>query len=409
MKAFTEAQPSLKDAQRTGSCLREDPSHQQELKLYCKTHRQMLSETCRAHRNHEVVPVQEAAEELKQELLQTLLCPLQNKKRECSISKKTYERRLASIKQRTNEAEQHVKKEFDKLYQFLQKEEKIALQKLKQEKKKKTLLMKGKIEKITKEIAVLSASIQEVQQLLGEEDHVWFLRRYPEMVKSCRVKRSTPAPVKTGPVVNVEKAIGSLQYRVWKKMLTVISTAPVTLDPCTAHPYLLLSEEFTSVRHTTKRQQSPSDSPQRFDPCLCVLGREGFTSGEHHWEVMVGQKTEWDVGVVRESISRKEAIDLNPDSGGWIVALRNGYQYRAATKTWKHLDLREKPRKIRVCLDYEGGKVSFYNSENKTHIYTFTATFTEKLYPFFSPGRNDGGKNAEPLKICPRRVIIREE
>ncbi|XP_048448171.1 zinc-binding protein A33-like isoform X1 [Rhincodon typus] len=345
----------------------------------------------------------------QQEMLQTLLNPLQKKKTEYSTSKRTYERRLACIKQQINEAEQHVKKEFDKLHQFLYREEKTALQKLKQERKRKSQLVKRKIDKITEEIAALSFTIQEIQQLLGEEDHIQILRRYPEVEKIYRIKGPTPIPVKAGPIVNVGKAIGSLQYRVWKKMLTVITTAPVTLDPCTAHPYLLLSEEFTSVRHTTKRQQSLSDSPERFDPCLCILGREGFTSGKHHWEVMVGQKTEWDLGVVRESINRKEAIDLNPDTGGWIIALRNGYQYRAATKTWKHLDLREKPTKIRVSLDYEGGKVTFYNAESKTHIYTFTATFTEKLYPFFSPGHNDGGRNAEPLKICPRTIIIQEE
>ncbi|XP_038672314.1 zinc-binding protein A33-like isoform X2 [Scyliorhinus canicula] len=382
--------------------------HQETLRLYCLTHRQLLCRSSsKRKKTHQKVPVEEAAEVLK-ELLQTLLKPLQNKQEEINTSKSNCERTLTYIQQRAGNAEQQVKEEFWKLHQFLFKEEKTALQKLKQEKKKRCQAMRGTIEKITEEVATLSNTIEEIQQLLSEDDHIRFLRKFPEIEKSCRAKRVNPVPVRVCPVVNIEQSIGSLQYRVWKKMLTVMSTAPVTLDPYTAHPHLLLSKELTSVSHSTKRQQPLLDRPERFDPHLCVLGREGYTSGKHHWEVVVGQKTEWDLGLARGSINRKEAIDLNPDSGVWIIALRYGNQYRAATKTWRHLDLREKPRKIRVCLDYEGGKVSFYNADSMSHIFTFTDRFREKLYPFLSPGNSDRGRNHEPLTICPRKVTIQE-
>ncbi|XP_059495612.1 zinc-binding protein A33-like [Stegostoma tigrinum] len=184
--------------------------------------------------------------------------------------------------------------------------------------------------------------------------------------------------------------------------------APVTLDRNTIHPDLLLSEDLRTVWNTGKRQQLP-DNPERFDPRIAVLGSEGFTSGKHSWEVEVGNKTEWTVGVVKESINRKEAIYASPHNGYWRVSLRDGNKYWARETPWKFLELSVKPRKIRVCLDYEGGKVSFYNAENKSHIYTFTGTFTEKIYPYFSPCTTDEGKNTEPLKICPQRVTIQED
>ncbi|XP_043542264.1 zinc-binding protein A33-like [Chiloscyllium plagiosum] len=162
------------------------------------------------------------------------------------------------------------------------------------------------------------------------------------------------------------------------------------------------------MRYTRNRQQLP-DNPERFDYCVSVLGSEGFTSGKHSWEVEVGNKTAWDMGVAKESINRKGQIFLNPGNGYWALVLREGNKYWAGEKPWKWLELSVSPRKVRVCLDYEGGKVSFYNSENKSHIYTFTGTFTEKLYPYFSPCNTDGGKNTEPLKICPRRVTIQED
>ncbi|XP_066577177.1 uncharacterized protein LOC136767308 [Amia ocellicauda] len=150
----------------------------------------------------------------------------------------------------------------------------------------------------------------------------------------------------------------------------------VTLDPNTAAPKLILSEDGKQVRHGDKRQALP-DNPERFDLSPCVLGKEGFSSGRHYWEVEVGEKTDWDLGVARESISRKGQITLSPEDGYWTVWLRIGNEYEALDDPSVLLPLSLKPRTGGVFVDYEGGQVSFYNVEARSHIYTFTVVCTD--------------------------------
>uniref|UniRef100_A0A3Q3E2N7 Bloodthirsty-related gene family, member 1 n=1 Tax=Hippocampus comes TaxID=109280 RepID=A0A3Q3E2N7_HIPCM len=174
----------------------------------------------------------------------------------------------------------------------------------------------------------------------------------------------------------------------------------VTLDCNTAHPRLLLSDDMKSVWCGDRHQLLP-DNVERFDRVVCVLGREAITSGRHYWEVQVGGKTDWDLGVARQSINRKGKIDVTPNNGYWFLSLRdkNKYAFRTEPSTDVHLNLR--PNKIGVFVDFDRGQVSFYNVDAKIHIYTFNDTFTECIFPFFSPCTNRSGKNDGPLVITP--------
>ncbi len=175
----------------------------------------------------------------------------------------------------------------------------------------------------------------------------------------------------------------------------------VTLDPDTANHYLILSDDGKQVRFGDIRQKLP-DNPKRFDKYICVLGKEGFSSGRCYFEVQVKGKTNWDLGVVRESINRKGVITQTPSNGCWTVWLRNGDVYEACEDVLVSLSLRVKPQRVGVFVDYEEGLVSFYDVESRSHIYSFTAqVFSGKLYPYFSPYLNDGGKNSSPLIITP--------
>ncbi|XP_036816878.1 butyrophilin subfamily 2 member A2-like isoform X2 [Oncorhynchus mykiss] len=169
----------------------------------------------------------------------------------------------------------------------------------------------------------------------------------------------------------------------------------VTLDPDTAHCKLILSDDGKQVRHG-ELDQVLSDNGKRFTNWSCVLGNVGF-SGKFYYEVKVEGKTEWTLGVVIQSINRNESFIPMPNNGYWTVELKDG-ECTANADSPVTFTPREGPLKVGVFVDYEKGQVSFYNVEDRSHIYSFTGcSFTEKLHPFFNPG----GSDSIPLVVCP--------
>ena len=155
-----------------------------------------------------------------------------------------------------------------------------------------------------------------------------------------------------------------------KASVDCVSSAPVILDPNTADPRLVLSDDLTSVRLSGNNQTLP-DNPERFDSYLCVLGSEGFNSGTHCWDVEVKESSGWTLGVSTAN-QRKGSVFFNTDvwsvSYGWTLGFR----------------VKQKLDRVRVNLDYDGGTVSFSDPVTNTHLHTFTTTFTHTLFPFFS-------------------------
>ncbi|XP_067169809.1 butyrophilin subfamily 1 member A1-like isoform X28 [Apteryx mantelli] len=157
----------------------------------------------------------------------------------------------------------------------------------------------------------------------------------------------------------------------WRRLVLPVDKEEVSLDPDTAHPQLILSEDCRGVRWGDTRQNLPN-SQKRFDSSFCVLGRKGFIVGKHWWEVEgeVGAESHWAVGVARESLRRKGPIEPSPDKGIWAVQYQKG-KFEALTSPPTTLSFSPVPKRIWVCLDCTGGQVTFVSADNGAEIYTF--------------------------------------
>ena len=153
----------------------------------------------------------------------------------------------------------------------------------------------------------------------------------------------------------------------------------VTLDPDTAYPKLILSEDGKQVHHGGVVKKL-TDNPRRFTWYTCVLTRQSFSSGRFYFEVQVKDKNGWCVGVAIESIKRKGYIKETPETGYWTL-----YSYKDVLvfndDPAVRLPLRAELQKVGVFVDYDEGLVSFYDVEARVHIYSVTGcTFTEPLF-----------------------------
>ncbi|XP_059211132.1 E3 ubiquitin-protein ligase TRIM39-like [Centropristis striata] len=384
--------------------------HERLLEMYCRDEQKCVCQFCTEteHKDHHAVTIEDESGERKVQMKQT----------EAGFQQmiqdrlKKVEEIKSCLKLSNTSAEKEIKESdrlFTSLIRSIEERKSEVNAEIKEKQKAAERRAEELIEELQQEINELQRRNTEMEELRDTEDHLHVLQRSPSLMWPPLTREWMEISVHPEVCMGTSRRAMSKLDHTLKNELDALKTeemkkmqkyaVDVVLDPDTAHPNIVLSADGKQAGRAELLHIVP-DNPQRFDPVICVVGKRGFLSGRFYFQVAVGTKTFWDLGVVKESVNRKGMITSKPENGFWTVRLRNGEEYRALDSPSVLLPLKKKPQTVGVFTDYEEGTVSFFDVEARSHIYTFTGClFSERVFPFFSPGIFDDGKNTAALVI----------
>ncbi|XP_032835333.2 tripartite motif-containing protein 16-like isoform X1 [Petromyzon marinus] len=208
-----------------------------------------------------------------------------------------------------------------------------------------------------------------------------------------RTGRGTGAP----PSASRQEDIASLRGAEGTAAKLLHGCSP-TLDTTSAHEKLHISSDFRKMNLTCDSQARPNH-PHQFDFWPQALCCESFSSGQHYWEVDVGDARWCRVGVAYGTIPRKgdrAAQWLGGSDASWSLQKSNDRFSVLHDGVRTPLSVRGHPypRRIGLHLNWEGGLLAFYRTDSMELLHNIRQRFTEPLYPGLCAGDWD-----EPLEI----------
>ncbi|XP_057705183.1 E3 ubiquitin-protein ligase TRIM35-like [Corythoichthys intestinalis] len=355
--------------------------HQEELKLFCLDHREIVCIICRdseIHVGHTFRPLKEIVkghhEELK-EGLQKAKERLQDYK-DC---RGNCNEQAKYIKVQRENVERKIKKDFEELRRFLDVEEEARLAAVREEEQKKSKIIKEKIVVLGQQMTALSDVIRSTEEQLAS-GNVSFLKNFKTAMSRIQEMPEKPQLLPGG-LLDVAKHVGNLKFKVWELMKETLAYSPVILDPNTANPRISLSDDLTSLSWEDVEQERP-ENPERFQTWRSVLGA-ALDSGRHVWDVEVGDTNSWAVGIKWGDPCLPEKMI------GWLIGFRDR-KYNIPSFEYGAWNPPVKLQRIRVEVDINESSLSFSEPLTNTELWNSEKNFqwpdlsrNTKIYPYF--------------------------
>ncbi|CAL8335253.1 unnamed protein product [Gadus morhua 'NCC'] len=298
--------------------------HDRLLELFCQTEQECVCQFCTEgdHKSHPVVPLKEEYEVKTAQLgeieaeVQQMIQERKQKIKEITdtveLSSKYADREIADGVQVFTALIGCVEKCRDDFNQTVK-------ERLKSTEKRAEDLIK-ELEQEIEDLTNISSEM--MKQLSHTEDHLHFLQAFrslkdpqpPRDWTTVEVRPPSYAGTLWSSLDQLEETL-NMEMEKLREAAELKSVqqyeVDVTLDPDTAHPRLILSEDGKQVHDGGVWKELP-DNPKIFTQYIHVLTRQSFSSGRFYFEVQVKDKTEWYLGVARESIDRISEIQGGP-------------------------------------------------------------------------------------------------
>ncbi|XP_077122838.1 E3 ubiquitin/ISG15 ligase TRIM25-like [Ranitomeya variabilis] len=369
--------------------------HKKILEYYCSEDAACICMSCsfaREHRGHQVELIDEASKKKKKKLrdvLQKMMAKTEGTEDKVQSLK---ERRRKAQEQAAGEAERitalctDIRRRVDDL-------EKKVLSEISRQETEESLSLSALIHQLEIKKDELSRKMRHIEELCNMTDPLTVLQE-PDTGDLCDPEEEggdedtgghnkQPHDGDDLDVAVVSHTLHTLCEVISgiRSGIYVEDPADILLDVTTAANNLLISDNLKIATGTGEKQKRP-ETAERFQNNNQVMSRRGFTSGRHYWDVE-SRRSGWSmVGMCYPSIDRRgrqSLIGFNIKS--WILSRCNN-QYSVVHDS-KQMWLPDKisSDRVRICLDYEAGQLSFYElCDPIRHLHTFTVTFSEPLH-----------------------------
>ncbi|XP_073409662.1 E3 ubiquitin-protein ligase TRIM62-like [Dendrobates tinctorius] len=160
-------------------------------------------------------------------------------------------------------------------------------------------------------------------------------------------------------------------------------TLDVILDVKTACKDIQVSPDCRSASNIGAHQGHP-EGPERFTVCQ-LLSTCNFST-QNYWKVDVSKAEEWIIGVAYHSMGRKALTSdayIGYNNKSWSLECRQSLS-ALHNNVRQEVTVKSPVKLLGVYVNYESGLISFYQLNDQfRHLFSFSATFTERLHAAF--------------------------
>ncbi|XP_041436641.1 E3 ubiquitin/ISG15 ligase TRIM25-like [Xenopus laevis] len=377
--------------------------HHKVLEYYCCEDSVCVCVSCclaGEHRGHRVELLSEASEK-KKETLRKVLEKLRPEREETERGAQRLEERRREVAEKSAGETERVTALFRDIREQLEALEKRLLSDISSQKEKLSLTLTDLMEQLEIKKDELSRKIRHIEELCNMADPLTVLQERESHGAADNEGGRERHDIKVPAVGDLDvdlisetllTGLAAIVTGVKGRVIPGQEATDLLLDINTAGDPVSVSGDRKSASYSLTDQRLPQ-TPERFQVPQTLSSRS-YPSGRHYWEVEVSESEDWRVGVAYPSIERRgDQSWIGDNNKSWgLWRWNNKYSVGHDSKGTK-LPHVPSCRRIRISLDYEAGRLSFYElSEPIRHLHTFTATFTEPLHAAFWVGRdNDDG------------------
>ncbi|XP_055974836.1 tripartite motif-containing protein 60-like [Sorex fumeus] len=359
-------------------------THNEVADLFCEEDLELLCPECRVssdHKDHLLLPIEKAIVSQREKLknhIKGLKMKIEDAERRCeSQVLKSFE-----LKMKMETFKKELEPEFEEIKVFLKKKQVSIIANLHLEEKNVGKKMKRDIIQISKHISTIKNLLSEITMKSLQTD-MDLLRNIGDVHERYEML-STPGI--SSYELKKESCALPPHYFGLHRMISTFQTE-LTIDPESAHPCLIVSEDKKSVMFGRNSPTFPEDTTA----CVTfpsVLSYESFDAGRHFWQVEVRGTGEWSLGLCTRLLLRNRLMSPDQKTCFWT--------FQESKRIYNTQDSEEEVEASRfgVFIDFELGEFSVYDLNNRTCLYKYADQFTEKLIPYFAIG-----SSSEPFSI----------